>query len=305
MIHLEKWIHRLKRKRTIDVTTSGKWFLTLTILFGLAAVLSNNNVLYLLECLLLGFLVLSGALSDRMLWNLSTQWREQPAHAGRPHQDQIVIFNSSRLPALSIEVGEWTRNGFELRGYLPYLRAKSSALVPVAGKPYSRRGRHAWTGRVMATSFPFGFARKLRWIAPDGERWIRPALPRENPMDFEESSGTSNGTADYEEGSLRPFQIGDDFRDVAWSYSHKIAGPHQQRVRVNTPQTLQIRLEAHTLKGSLLERHLSSLATQLVWAENQGAPIEFEIGPNPQNIEPILRDAEAGLEFLARYPAKP
>ncbi len=294
---IQKLRHRLRRRRTIQVTTGGQWFLGLTIAFGVTAVLSGNSVLYLLESLLLGLLILSGVLSDRMLWNLQARWQELPAHAGvRPH-DRILVTNRSRLPALSIELGEWGAKGFELRGYLPMVPPRSQVEVPPSGEPYSERGQAQWSGRVIATRFPFGFARKIRWISTEGERWIRPRLLHADEDSHSSSHGAIPGQAEFEEGVIRPFSPGDDPRDIAWLYSASLLGPHLQRVRTSAPECVQLRLESAGLRGEALEHHLSELATRITGAARIGAPLEFEIAPDS-----LITETEAALEWLARHP---
>jgi uncharacterized protein (DUF58 family) len=293
--------HRIRRRRTIQIAPGGQWFLALTIAFGVTAVLSGNSVLYLLESLLLGLLILSGVLSDRMLWNLSARWQELPTHAGGPLADRIIVANRSRLPALAVELGEWGPAGFELRGYLPVIRPRSEVEVPPSGDPYPERGRREWSGRVIATRFPFGFARKIRWISPVGERWVRPRI-RDAGSDAEKDSarllaGGAAGLAEFEDGVLRPFTPGDDPRDIAWVYSARLLGPHVQRVRSSTPECVQLKLESAGLDREALERHLSLLATRIVQAARTGAPLEFEFAPGKW-----ITETEAALELLARHP---
>jgi uncharacterized protein (DUF58 family) len=309
-MNFARWIHRIRRRRTIEVTTSGKWFLTLTIVFGVAAVLSGNAVLYLLESLLLGFLVLSGVLSDRMLWNLSAKWIESPVHAAGPISDRIVVTNESRIPAIAIEFGEWTNRGFEPRGYLPFLSGLSSSEVEILPRPYDLRGNFEWTGRVMATRFPFGFARKIRWIGPDGTRWIRPAIDLDragvnNPRDL--ASGQILGTSELQEGAVRPYLTGDDPRDIAWIYSANLLGPHVQRLRLHQPELIQLTLTEDLEDPQRLEAHLSDLATELVRARRLGAPIELT-APAKKSSEgrrtEIITEIETALDRLARVPRR-
>lgn len=299
-MNLRRWIHRLRRRRNIEVTTSGKWFLTLTIVFGVAAVLSGNGVLYLLESLLLGFLILSGVLSDRMLWNLRAQWIESPVHASGALTDRISVTNQSWIPAIAVEFGEWTDRGFEVRGYLPLLRGRTRVEIKLLDRPYPKRGLFGWTGRVMATRFPFGFARKIRWIGAEGERWIRPALHPSQTDSTESSAAGAWGPDEIEDGSVRSHLTGDDPRDIAWIYSNSLIGPHLQRVRSGLPEPVKLKLECEGLDFSALESHLSEIATELVRAKKKGAPIELH---DPREGGRDFDDAELALEWLARIPA--
>ena len=71
--------------RKLRLTITGRWFVALTILLGVAAIMVGNNVFYLLESFLLGAMILSGVLSEITIATGRThQIRVHCLHAGHP-----------------------------------------------------------------------------------------------------------------------------------------------------------------------------------------------------------------------------
>src|SRR5258706_10361655 len=66
-MHLWKW---RRMRRTFRLTTTGTAFLTVTLGVGFAALNTGNNLIYLVFGFLLSLLLLSGVLSDLVLWKV-------------------------------------------------------------------------------------------------------------------------------------------------------------------------------------------------------------------------------------------
>ena len=141
----------------------GRWYLLLCIALGVAAVLSGNNVLLLLESLLLGGLILSGMLSEWTVARVRITIRRGPAYAGEVAQDEVWVKSRSFLPLFCMEVGEWKNRRFIVQGFLPLLMPGESLRVAV-GPRYEQRGEVTWEAWGVATAFPFGLARKVRFV---------------------------------------------------------------------------------------------------------------------------------------------
>jgi hypothetical protein len=74
MLHILTWPWRrlqdLRRMRPIRFTSFGWFYVLFSLAVGAAAINTGNNLLYLMLGLLLGFIVISGFLSDSCLWGL-------------------------------------------------------------------------------------------------------------------------------------------------------------------------------------------------------------------------------------------
>lgn len=194
--------------RKLEVTISGRWYLTLAIAMGVVALLSGNNVLYLIESLLLSGLILSGILSERALSAVRIEVRRRPISAASPAEDLVIVTNARKFPVFCLEIGEWKGKRLRPYAYLAKLEPRSRLVLP-SWLVLPRRGRHAWEGLAVATSYPFGFARKIRVITEPGERVVWPARPGIEVAD----------------GEVRPYAPDDDSRMIVWTLSARGGEP--------------------------------------------------------------------------------
>ena len=95
---------RFSPPRTLRPTREGWWCLLAAIGVGLAAVSTSNNLLYLLEAMLLGLVVVSGLLSEMSMRGLRLALRvPDEVFAGRPALFAVVVVNGKRrLPSYSL-----------------------------------------------------------------------------------------------------------------------------------------------------------------------------------------------------------
>lgn len=165
--------------RKLEVSVGGRWYLLFTILLGVVAIFSGNNVIYLLESLLLSALILSGVLSEFTISRVAVSRELGQAEAGKPGHDLLVLENKSFLPLYCVEILEWQGESNTVLAFALYLpgratlRIRSSQILP-------ERGRHTWAGLAVATSFPFGFARKILHHRQAGSRVVWPHRPEGN-----------------------------------------------------------------------------------------------------------------------------
>lgn len=257
---------------------AGRWYLALSIVMGVVAILAGNNVLYLLESFLLGGLILSGIVSERSIASVEVRWHRGPAVAGRPCGDPIEVVNTSRAPLFCVEVGVWCDGRFEPMVFVPYLGPRERKKF-ISQKVYAQRGLTRWDGIGCATRAPFGFARKLRWIPQPGARLVWPApVPRDARAKlFSGGSGhpsqsrseavesrprahSSKGGGSVVDGEVRQAQAGDDFRDVVWFLS-VMRGEPMVRVRRESQTQARVTLDLRRVPGPEFERAVSVAST--------------------------------------------
>jgi uncharacterized protein (DUF58 family) len=188
---------------------------------GVVGLLSGNNVLYLIESFLLSGMILSGVLSERSVSAVSLQIRRISATAGEPALDQITLTNNRRITLFCIEAGEWVDGKFVELAFISRLGPKCSVTVP-SRAVYPKRGISRWDATAVATSYPFGFARKVKILDREGSRLVWPA--RDSAVKDQTQSRQltrSPGGDDFSDGEVRPMVPGDDFGDVVWTVSSK------------------------------------------------------------------------------------
>jgi uncharacterized protein (DUF58 family) len=99
-------MERLRQTFHYEVTKSGVVYVLVTLVIGIAALNTGNNLLYIVVAAMLAAILVSGVVSALVLRGLELEVR-LPEHvfAGRPAVGGIVLHNSRRfLPSFSIQV---------------------------------------------------------------------------------------------------------------------------------------------------------------------------------------------------------
>ncbi len=213
--------------RKLVVTREGKWIIGIAILLGAAAVNTGNNLLYLVLSLTISVIAVSGMLSEWCLRDLELR-RHYPRELteGEAAVLRIEVHNDKPRAALHIEVGEVLDGvrDVEVRdGFVLHLAGGETGQAFGAIRPL-RRGPVATAGIQLATSYPFGFARKAR-IFDDPAEFL--ALPRVAPMSPEWRGSLDHGSSELSRklgqgdnfAGLRDARPGDALRDIYWKAS--------------------------------------------------------------------------------------
>jgi uncharacterized protein (DUF58 family) len=265
-----EWLLQNKSRR-LEISAGGRWFIFFTITLGVVAIFSGNNVIYLLESMLLAAFVLSGVLSEITIGKPKLRRILGQAIAGVETKDILELSNPLPIPLYCIEVLERTKEGLSPIGFAIRLPAKGHMRLS-SRQALPKRGEHHWNGLVLATSFPFGFARKLRFLDETGIRivWPRTSQPSAN---FVDSARDRNQEWETAEGELSESQ--GDYSKVHW------------------PSSLR--------SGELLERALRPLySSQRVelWINSQEPNYEEKISATATSL---LRGAQ---ELMLRWPTE-
>src|SRR5258708_4431778 len=88
----------------IHFTRFGTFYILFSLAVGAAAINTGNNLLYLMLGLLLGFIIISGFLSDSCIWGLRIAF--EPVgdfYAGQPAQWDLVV-RKSWFPAIILRI---------------------------------------------------------------------------------------------------------------------------------------------------------------------------------------------------------
>lgn len=218
---------RLKPPRELELTLSGRWYLALTIAMGVVALVSGNNVLYLIESLLLSALIFSGVLSERMIAALEVRVRRHPAIAAQASSDLIEITHHRGYPVFCVAIEELLEDGStRLLAYLSRLAPRARVVLPSVQR-FEQRGEVRVLGVRVVTSYPFGFATKILTHYRTEHRLIWPERIGRARL------GTlANRRLELEpaDGELKQWRLGDDPRWIVWSRSAQ-GGPPIVRPR--------------------------------------------------------------------------
>jgi uncharacterized protein (DUF58 family) len=286
------WTFRGKN-RLLELSVGGRWYLGFTVGLGIAAVYSGNNVIYLLESLLLSSLLLSGALSELTLARVAVSRAVGNIYAGSPGEDFFVVENLGSLPLYCLEIGEYEGRNRELTAFLLFLPAKGRVKVR-SRQTLSERGRHRWDGLLIATSFPFGFARKIKTVAQPGSRIVWPAgLDAGKAVSKDKAS--KRGEIEVVVGEITPVQPWQDASRVHWPVSARVGELMARPQRWTEPRE-EIWLELRD-PGPEMERQIGLAAGAL---SRRADTLVLLAKGEPQ----IVQGAHRALDALALLPKK-
>lgn len=225
----------------------------MTLMVGTGAINTGNNLLYLLLGMMLGLILVSGVLSERVIDKITIR-RLEPGDlfAGAKSRLGFELSNAKRwIPSYSITVQE--HESRETRGRRrvavglpeqPPRRRKDrlaeadpggpkalalrvpprQKLVATAEVVFPQRGLYRYVGLDLATRFPFGFFEKIKPLRTPRELIVYPSITARIVADS--GGDTREGEVEQQtEGrqgeffGLREYREGDDQRDVHWKAS--------------------------------------------------------------------------------------
>ena len=209
---------------------------------------------------------------------------------------------------------EWASGEIRTRVFVPFVPGKSSVQVSVT-VPYARRGKFEWEGVSVATQYPFGFAKKIRYVLEPGRRLIWPSRADGTRRDAADPEGNGNsdqqrlatraqvtaqaakiGSSEFSDGEIRPLQQGDDYRDVVWTLSAKRGEP-LVRLRQGNRTVREVALDLRQDPGLKFESQIS-FVSEVFYREGEGVLLILDWG-GVRRVE----GAKAALDSLAMIQA--
>ena len=176
----------LRPPRTLQPTRAGWLFFALTLGVGFAALNTGNNLLYLVFSFLLGFLVLSGVLSEAALRRIEVRRRlpreifaESPVPVGaRGRRTTSAGSRPTRSSSRTSRATTCTTRVSLGRVFL--LRLAPGARQQRAYLPHraGARARSGSPGFRVSTRFPFGLFAKSLLLEDPAETLVYPAVDR-------------------------------------------------------------------------------------------------------------------------------
>ncbi|HEX2091737.1 MAG TPA: DUF58 domain-containing protein [Longimicrobiaceae bacterium] len=302
---------RLRPPRRLRFTRSG-WTVTLgSLVLGLAAVGTGNNLLFLLLGAVFGFITLSGWMSEQTLRGVEVRRRTFPgSSAGEPARIGYEVANRKRrLPSFAVEVGEAELPG---RAWIPTL-ASGEARAARVEHVWERRGVYPLERVVLATSFPFGLFRKERDLELPGEVvvWPRTDLPVRDPrpagrrtlLRDAARTGAPGGRGEFR--ALRPYRPGDDPRDVHWRTSVRTGEPTVREFERDRARALWLCLDLRAPEGEAAERAVATVAALAARAAGRGEA--FGVATGEARVAPGAGAGQLArvLDALARARFRP
>ncbi len=217
-----RWLRRMRPPRRLTFTREGRWFVFMTVMVGLLAINTGNNLLYLLLAWLLSFIIASGVLSEVTMRRLVVS-RRPPAQvfAGSPFLMEISVENGKAgMASYSIEIEDLIRGKpIDKRCYFLKIPAGKTQRTSYR-HTFARRGAYRFDGFRIATRFPFTLFRKSRDTEDPSEVLVFPRVTRVRPPPPRprgQGVGASSRLGRRGEFfGLREWRQGDDRRAIHW-----------------------------------------------------------------------------------------
>lgn len=306
---------RLRGWRRISFTSGGLVFSIGALAVGFAAMNTGNNLLHLLLGAMLGFITVSGWLSEQAIWGLSIE-RHLPrtVTVGQPMRIGYHVRNLKKwLPSLAVEIFE---EGLPQSAFLAHVPARGTAEARSTNS-FVHRGVYPLATLTLSTAFPFGMFLKQRDIQIAGEVVVWPRSDRpvrapspgggRVPRAGVSAHGASGATGEYR--SLRAYRPGDDPRDIHWRSSARLREPVVREYERDGAETRWMCLDTRTEPTDAAEVAIEVTASLAARAIAEGRPVALaagdvviEPGEGPGQLERIL-DVLARVDFLPTNPA--
>jgi uncharacterized protein (DUF58 family) len=215
---------------SFKITREGLIYFGATVMIGLSAVNTGNNLLFIVLSTMLASIVISGVASRTTLTGLQVSMDlPERLFAQQTSLATVTLSNRKRwLSSFSISVEPSLRLGPALsfpRIYFPLLPAMSSQKKRME-LLFQRRGKYPRTSIRLSTRFPFGFITKWKEVLYSRELVVFPSI---EPIDsfFEILPLISGEFESYLKGrgmdlyALRDYSVTDSARTIHWKASAK------------------------------------------------------------------------------------
>jgi uncharacterized protein (DUF58 family) len=251
-IDWEKIRALLARRIRYRITRGGLLFTLAIIVVGLGAIISANNLLFLIVATMLATLLVSGLVSRLCLAGLELDF-QVPEHvaAKRMVPGRLFVRNQKWLmPSFSVRV-EGIRDAqspaLKSGVYLPLIPAGAALEAPVELR-FPRRGTYRRNSFAFSTSFPFGFLEKSARVTLGRETIVYPAIdPRPGFEDL--FLGIAGEIETHYRGlgrdfyRIRPYENFESARHVDWKASAHVGSLQVREFAREEEQTVEVYLD--------------------------------------------------------------
>jgi uncharacterized protein (DUF58 family) len=304
-------LRRIRAWRRIRFTAGGVAFTIGTTAVGFAALNTGNNLLYLLLGAMLGFIAVSGWLSEQAIRDLTIE--RQIPRAVTVGRELVLTYHvrnrKKRLPSLAVEISE---SGLPEPAFVSHVPAGGTALAR-SSNGFVRRGVYPLRTMTVATSFPFGLFRKERDLDVPGEIvvWPRHDLPVRDPAPgagrLPRGGRAARGALGWrgEYRSLRGYRRGDDPRDIHWKSSARLRRPVVREYEQGAAETRWICLDTRGSEGDAAERAVEMAASLAAGCVADHRPFGLATPEGVVSPGEDLGTLERALDLLARVEFRP
>jgi uncharacterized protein (DUF58 family) len=305
----KRWRHirsALARRIRYKITRGGVLFTAAILLVSLAALVSTNNLLFLIAAAMMATLLVSGLVSRLCLAALELDFLV-PEHipAGRTVPGRLFVRNQKWLmPSFSIRV-EGVRDdaspALKSGVYFPLIAARATLEEAVEVR-FPARGAYRENSFAFFTSFPFGFLEKSARVTLRREMIVYPSIDPQPGFD-DLLAGIAGEIETHFRGlgrdfyRIRPYEALESARHLDWKASAHTGALQVREFAREQERTVEVFLDRdipHSLDAWF--EHAVDCCAFLAWRlSSQGAAIYFRSNgfafrqPEDGDIYAILR----------------
>jgi uncharacterized protein (DUF58 family) len=291
--------------RRLHFTREGWFFSALALSIGLIAVNTGHNLFYLVFGLLLGVVIVSGILSERVLRGIEVR-RHLPSEitARIPFAVVVEIQNPHRH---KVSYSLTIRDGGDFfprqtLGYLPSLAPGELRTFHYLAQ-VKRRGLYQFSPFHLATRFPFGLFEKVR-IVPLQQSFIAYPGQKESSrvsalISGKDHVGRKKRRWGEEILGLRPALPEDDHRLIHWRTSARTGQLMVKEFAEEIEQPRALFFDNRGVGGERFEQAVEVAASLLRLLASHGTAVTFATWE--EHVEPVpgKQEMKASLRQLA------
>jgi uncharacterized protein (DUF58 family) len=296
----------LRPPRALRPTRAGWLFFAITLGVGFAALNTGNNLMYLVLSLMLGFLLLSGVLSESSLRGIRVR-RRLPRELYANAENKIVLEISNtqrRVAAFAVVVEDRRATPAEDAADRPRAFALRIGAGETLRRAYDfrsdRRGQIEFVEFRVFTRFPFGLFSKSLTLPAKQNALVYPALEpvpglRDfgSPRDAGERVPAPSGSGADAIG-LCDYAPGDPLRRIHWRASMRRRALLVREIEGEHDAEVEVRLRTHGAEpGERFERSVVWVASEIAALIDAGSRVALR-------TDDCLIEAGAGDRHRAR-----
>lgn len=254
------------------IKRGGVLFFVALFLVGTAALVSANNLLFLIVAAMLATLLISGLVSRLVLAGLELEMA-LPEHisARRPTRVEVRLRNSKWLiPSFSIHLAAEGQEPLVAQPlYFPLLPGRQTSVESVTAV-FPRRGAHRENLFLLSTRFPFGFLEKTARVALRKDTLVYPCLDPQPGFELLlqgilgeiEQDRRGQGADLYR---IRPYIASESARHVDWKSSAHTGSLQVREFTMEELGAVEIFLDRAGHPSPAWFEHAVECCAYLVW----------------------------------------
>jgi len=304
------------RRIRYKITRGGVLFSLAILAVGVGAIVSANNLLFLIVAMMLATLLVSGLVSRLCLAGLQLDFRV-PEHiaAKRVMPGRLYVRNQKWLfPSFSIRVeGLRSPSTPTLRSdsYFPLIAA-GAVMEETVEMFFPKRGVYQQNTFAFSTTFPFGFLEKSARVTPLREMTVYPSIDPQPGFD-DLLAGIAGEIETHYRGlgkdfyRIRPYEAFESARHVDWKASAHVGSLQVREFAREQEQTVEIFLDREVPRDlDAWFEHAVDCCAFLAWSlSSRGISVHFR-SQRFEFRQPEDGDIYSILKYLALvYPQNP